>query len=294
MYNISMKKIRKVIIPAAGWGTRFLPLTKVVHKELLPILNKPIIHYLVEEASGAGIEELILVISERKRDIASYFIQNKELEEELTLKNKVELLHIAQSTNNLIKVTIVIQDEQLGLGNAIYVAHKETGDEPFAVILGDDLIKSKVPAIKQLIDLYNKTGSSVLGVQSIDEENIHKYGVMSPLNPDEKNNKSFKINGAVEKPAAKDAPSNKAALGRYIFTPEIMPLLKNLKPRVGGEINVVDAFDELLKTQDIYALEFEGTRYDLGSTEGFVKANIDYSLDDPLIKAKIREHIKNK
>ena len=288
------KKVKKVVIPAAGWGTRFLPLTKIVHKELVPVLNKPIIHYLTKEAAEAGIEELILVISPRKLDIIKYFTVNASLEHELRKKGKIELLKRVEETNTIIKVTIAIQNEQLGLGHAIFSAADMVGDEPFAVILGDDLIKSKVPAIKQLIEAYDKTQSSIVGVQSVTEENISKYGIVEPMAASDKDKKLFKLKDAIEKPSPKDAPSNKAILGRYVFTPELMPLLRELKPGAGNEINVVDAFDELLKTQDIYAFEFEGTRYDLGSMSGFVKANIDYALDNKEIKDDILKYIKNK
>ncbi|TCG11795.1 UTP--glucose-1-phosphate uridylyltransferase [Mycoplasma marinum] len=289
-----MKQVKKVIIPAAGWGTRFLPLTKVVHKELVPVLNKPIIHYLVEEAAASGIEEVILVISPRKMEIMKYFQENVALEHMLKEKGKLEMLYEVEQTRRIIKVTFAIQNEQLGLGHAIFMAADHTNDEPFAVILGDDLIKSKTPAIKQLIDAYEKTGSSILGVQDIPEDSIHKYGVVTPRNDLEKENELFAISGAVEKPAASEAPSNKAILGRYIFTPKLMKLLRDLKPGVGNEINVVDAFAELMETEEMHAFTFEGQRYDLGSIEGFVKATIDYSLENEEIKDSIQEFIKNK
>ena len=290
-----MQKVKKVIIPAAGWGTRFLPLTKVVHKELVPVLNKPIVHYLVEEAVASGIEEVILVISPRKMEILKYFNVNKELEMQLEATGKAELLHKVQETNKLAKVSIVIQNEQLGLGHAIFTAADIVGDEPFGVILGDDLIKSNTPALKQLIDVYEKTGENVLGVQSIDKKNIHKYGVMDPKNPEDSSKDIFEIKGAVEKPKAEDAPSDKAILGRYVFRPELMPLLRTLKPGAGNEINVVDAFGKLIaQGQKILAFTFEGTRYDLGSIDGFVKATIDYALVHPEISESIKEHIKNK
>ncbi|TCG10387.1 UTP--glucose-1-phosphate uridylyltransferase [Mycoplasma todarodis] len=289
-----MKKVKKVIIPAAGWGTRFLPLTKVVHKELVPVLNKPIIHHLVEEASNAGIEEVILIISPRKMEIMNYFQTNVELETMLREKGKVEMLHMVESTRKIIKVKFAIQNEQLGLGHAIFMGADLTHDEPFAVILGDDLIRSEKPAIKQLIEAYEKTGSSIIGVQDIEPQNIHKYGVVLPTNESEKEEELFEIAGAVEKPALKDAPSNKAILGRYIFTPKLMKLLRDLKPGVGNEINVVDAFENLMKTEKMYAFTFEGTRYDLGSIEGFVKATIDYALENNEIKDSIYEFIKNK
>lgn len=289
------KEVKKVIIPAAGWGTRFLPLTKTVHKELIPVLNKPIIHYLVEEAIASGIEEVILVISPRKLEILKYFNVNVGLEHQLKKTGKIELLHKVESTNKLAKISISIQNEQLGLGHAIFMAADMINDEPFGVILGDDLISSKEPALKQLIDVYNRTGSSVLGVQSIPMDHISKYGVMIPKNESDAFKDEFKIKGAIEKPKAEDAPSNKAILGRYIFTPELMPLLRTLKPGTGNEINVVDAFEELIKMdQDIIAFTFKGTRYDLGSIEGFVKATIDFALKEESIKESIMEFIKNK
>ena len=264
-----IKKIKKVVIPAAGWGTRFLPMTKVVHKELVPVLNKPIIHYLAKEAAEAGIEEIVLVVSPRKLDILKYFTMNAPLEDELKKKDKIKLLHKVQETNTLMKVSIAIQNEQKGLGHAIAMASDVVGDEPFAVILGDDLIDSETPAIGQLIEAYNQTGSSIMGVQSVDKKNIHKYGVVNPFNTKDKDKDLFKIKGAVEKPEAKDAPSNKAILGRYIFTPRAMKFLRNLKQNGNAEINYVDMFDDLLKHEEIYAAEFSGTRYDLGSMEGF-------------------------
>ncbi len=289
-----MKKIiKKVIIPAAGWGTRFLPLTKVTHKELIPVLNKPIVHYLVEEAIASGIEEVILVISPRKLEILKYFNVNSELEYQLKKAGKIELLHKVEETNSLVKISIAIQNEQLGLGHAIFSAADMIDDEPFGVILGDDLIKSDTPALKQLMDVYYRTGNSVLGVQSILKENISKYGVMDPKNKEDALKNEFIIKGAVEKPKQEEAPSDKAILGRYIFTPELMPLLRTLKPGAGNEINVVDAFEPLMQMgQKITAFTFEGTRYDLGSMEGFVKANIDYALEDKDIKNNILDHLK--
>ncbi|WP_373423263.1 UTP--glucose-1-phosphate uridylyltransferase [Mycoplasma iguanae] len=289
-----MKKVKKLIIPAAGWGTRFLPMTKVVHKELVPVLNKPIIDWLIHEALNSGIEEIILVISPRKEEINNYFDINYGLEYELAQKGKTDILELIQKTNIKKHITVVYQNEQLGLGHAIAVAASKIKNEPFAVILGDDLIMSQIPAIKQLIEQYEKLGNSIVGVQSIKSEHLDKYGVVDPLDPEQKNAKIFEIKGAVEKPKLENSPSNKAILGRYVFTPEILAILKKLKPENNSEIQLVDAFDELLKTQKIYAYEFEGTRYDLGSVEGFVKANIDYALEDPEIQAEIVQFIKAK
>lgn len=295
--NIAHKKVKKAIILAAGWGTRFLPLTKETHKELLPILNKPLIHYLAEEAVAAGIEEVIIVISPRKLDVIRYFMLNDPLERELKVKNKQDLLKEVEATNNIARISIAIQNEQLGLGHAIAIASHHINNEPFAVILGDDLIDSKVPAIKQLIDAYDVHHQSVIGVQSVNDNVLDKYGVVNPVLESEKNLQFFKIKGAVEKPQKHEAPSNKAILGRYVFTPEIMDILvklsKEWKTHSHAEMNVIDAFDELLLKQAIYAYEFEGKRYDLGGVEGFVKANIDYALKNDEVCVAIKEHIKN-
>lgn len=294
--KIKPAPVRKVIIPAAGWGTRFLPMTKVVHKELVPVLNKPIIHYLAKEAAQAGIEEIILVISPRKLEILQYFTTNQLLENELREKGKIQLLGLVSDTNNIAKVSIAIQNQQLGLGHALSVASDLVGNEPFAVILGDDLISSDKPAIGQLIKAYNQTGCSILGVQSVDLKDVSKYGIVEPLNPKEKNKKMFKIKTAVEKPSVDVAPSNKAILGRYVFTPRFMDALNKIKKgwnaKTNGELNVVDAFPLVMKEEDILAFEFDGKRYDLGSMEGFVKANIDYALKDEEISDSIKKHIQ--
>ncbi|AIA29698.1 UTP glucose 1 phosphate uridyltransferase [Mycoplasmopsis californica HAZ160_1] len=291
-----IKPVKKLIIPAAGWGTRFLPLTKIVHKELVPILNRPSLDLLVDEALNSGIEEIILIICERKKNIINLFQPNQELEIELSQKNKIKLLEEVRLTNRQNKIKFVYQEEQQGLGHALACAKDLIGNEPFAVILGDDLIKSSIPAIKQLIDFYNQTGVNILGVQSVTDENVHKYGIVQPLNIGEKDLKSFEIKGAVEKPTLDSAPSNKAILGRYVFNPEILNILSNLEYDGKNEIQVVDAFAKLQNEfqQKIYAFEFEGTRYDLGSIDGFVKATIDYALENDEIKASISDYIRAK
>nr|WP_256432784.1 UTP--glucose-1-phosphate uridylyltransferase [Mycoplasma sp. Mirounga ES2805-ORL] len=291
-----MKKVKKLIIPAAGWGTRFLPMTKIIHKELTPILNRPAIDLLIDEAVEAGIEEIILIVSERKKKILNYFVVDQELQSELILKNKNELLNKVKSTNRSYMITRVIQKEQLGLGHALAITKPYINNEPFAVILGDDLIRSDISAIKQLIDFYNKTGQNVLGVQTVKPENVHKYGIVKPTNSSEKDNKYFEIDSAIEKPKLENAPSHKAILGRYVFNPEVLDILSEIEYDGKNEIQVVDAFDKLLKEykQKIYAYEFEGTRYDLGSIEGFVKANIDYALNCPELAKEIKSFIKEK
>lgn len=289
---MEIKKIKKVIIPCAGWGTRFLPYTKSTPKELLPILNKPALDYLVDEAIQSGIEEIILITSFRKKDIVKYFSVDQSLQNELRVKGKKELLKIVKETNKEALISIVIQEEQLGLGHALACAYDYIDDEPFAVILGDDLIYSEKPAIKQLIDFYYETnGANILGVQSVPNKDVNKYGIVVPKNNDEKENNYFEIKDAVEKPHINEAPSNKAILGRYVFNPRILDYLKNTKPTVNGEIQVVDAFKRVMKYEKIFAYEFQGTRYDLGSISGFVKANIDYALKNNEISGEIYNHI---
>ena len=291
MKKTNKSTIKKLIIPAAGWGTRFLPMTKIIPKELVPILNRPSIDLLVDEAIESGIEEIILVISPRKQEIVKYFEKNEQLEKELAAKNKIKLLTQVKKTNRNAIIRVVYQYEQLGLGHAVLMGARYFDDEPFAVILGDDLIKSKTPVIKQMIEQYEKYQSSIIGVQTIDDQKLSQYGVVKPLNYDDKNQQIFEISGAVEKPAAHKAPSNKAILGRYIFNYSIVKHLKNLKSTNGAEINLVDCFDQYLKEEKIYAYEFEGQRYDLGSIEGFTLATIDYAIENPEINQTIKQHI---
>ncbi|WP_406614827.1 UTP--glucose-1-phosphate uridylyltransferase [Mycoplasmopsis hyopharyngis] len=294
---MNIKPIKKLIIPAAGWGTRFLPMTKVVHKELVPVLNRPLVDLLVDEAVLSGIEEIIIIISERKHNLIDYFEVNHELQAELIQKNKLSLLQEVKKTNRSHLITKIVQTEQLGLGHALMCAKQYIGNEPFAVILGDDLIKSKVPAIKQLIDFYYQSnGANILGVQEVETKNINKYGIVKPKNESEKNLNAFEIETAIEKPEAKDAPSNKAILGRYVFNPEILEVFSTLKIKKNKEMQVVDAFDILKDKykQKIFAFNFEGIRYDLGSMEGFVKANIDYALENDEIRDEILDFIVKK
>ncbi len=292
---LSMKneqKIKKLIIPAAGWGTRFLPMTKIIPKELVPILNRPSIDLLVDEAIASGIEEIILVISTRKQEIMKYFEPNIPLEKELKSKNKWELLKHVKKTNREAVIRVVYQYEQLGLGHAILTGARFFKDEPFAVILGDDLIKSDVPVIKQMIDEYQKVKSSIVGVQTVPYEKLNKYGIVKPKNEKEKENTIFEIAGAIEKPSANKAPSRKAILGRYIFNYSIVKYLEKLEPKEEGEeINLVDCFADYLKEEKIYAYEFDGTRYDLGSIEGFALATIDYGIENKEISNAIKQHI---
>ncbi|MDK2819839.1 MAG: UTP--glucose-1-phosphate uridylyltransferase [Mycoplasmataceae bacterium] len=286
-------QIKKLIIPAAGWGTRFLPMTKIIPKELVPILNRPSIDLLVDEAIDSGIEEIILVISTRKQEIMKYFEPNILLENELKSKQKHELLKKIRKTNREAVIRVVYQYEQLGLGHAILVGAKFFNDEPFAVILGDDLIQSDVPVTKQLMNMYAKCGSSILGVQEVEENDLNKYGIIIPKLDEEKNNNFFEIKGAVEKPEIKNAPSNKAVLGRYIFNYSIVKhlekKLKNLEE--DKELDIVDTFADYMKEEKIFAYEFEGIRFDLGSIKGFALATIHYALKNEEIGGDIKSHI---
>ncbi|EFF41426.1 UTP--glucose-1-phosphate uridylyltransferase [Mycoplasmopsis alligatoris] len=296
--NENIKKIRKVIIPCAGWGTRFLPMTKTVHKELVPILNKPAIDYLVEEAIQSGAEEIILVISQRKLELVDYFNVNDALEKELKLKNKKKLLEVVKKTNRNQYIKFVIQETQKGLGDAILVCKDIIGNEPFGIILGDDLVKvsdGTKPAIKQLMEAYESlNGANIVGVQKVLWNKVNKYGIVTPKNRDERANKTFEIIGAIEKPEKEDAPSSRAILGRYVFNPEIFNILEKTAPGVGQEVQLVDSFDELMQTQKIFAFAFTGTRYDLGGVEGFIKANIDYALCEDSLNEEISAFIKSK
>lgn len=270
-----------------------LPLTKAVYKEMIPVLNKPLIHLLVEEAIYSGIEEIILVLSPRKLQILDYFNADDSLNKILKEKGKIEILKKIEKNDKIAKFTVVIQNEQLGLANAIFMAADVIDDEPFGIILGDDLIESEVPALKQLIDIYNQTNSSVIGVKTVSDDELSKHGIIEPKTSDYKDRNYFEIKRAIEKPSIDNAPSNEAIIGRYIFTPELMPLLRNLKAGKNNETNLVDAFELLGNLgQKIYAKEIKGTRYDLGSIEGFIKANIDYALKDKNISSKIKEHIR--
>lgn len=269
-----MKKIKKAIIPAAGLGTRFLPATKAMPKEMLPILDKPTIQYIVEEAARAGIEDIIIVTGRHKRAIEDHFDSQKELEMVLKEKGKSELLEKVQYSTELANIFYVRQKEQKGLGHAISSARQFIGNEPFAVLLGDDIVESEVPAVKQLIDVYEETGHSVIGVQEVPEADTHRYGIIDPLT---KNGRQYEVKKFVEKPAQGTAPSNLAIMGRYVLTPEIFDYLKTQKEGAGNEIQLTDAIERMNNDNQVYAYDFEGERYDVGEKLGFVKTTIEYA-----------------
>ncbi|HCZ2605039.1 TPA: UTP--glucose-1-phosphate uridylyltransferase GalU [Staphylococcus aureus] len=284
-----MKKIKKAIIPAAGLGTRFLPATKAMPKEMLPILDKPTIQYIVEEAARAGIEDIIIVTGRHKRAIEDHFDSQKELEMVLKEKGKSELLEKVQYSTELANIFYVRQKEQKGLGHAISSARQFIGNEPFAVLLGDDIVESEVPAVKQLIDVYEETGHSVIGVQEVPESDTHRYGIIDPLT---KNGRQYEVKKFVEKPSQGTAPSNLAIMGRYVLTPEIFDYLKTQKEGAGNEIQLTDAIERMNNDNQVYAYDFEGERYDVGEKLGFVKTTIEYALKDDSMREELTRFIK--
>ncbi|MEB6045026.1 UTP--glucose-1-phosphate uridylyltransferase GalU [Staphylococcus pseudoxylosus] len=285
-----MMKIKKAIIPAAGLGTRFLPATKAMPKEMLPILDKPTIQYIVEEAVAAGIEDIIIVTGKHKRAIEDHFDNQKELEMILDEKGKRDLLDKVQHSSNLANMFYVRQKEQKGLGHAIWTAKQFIGNEPFAVLLGDDIVQSEIPAIKQLMNQYDETGKSIIGVQQVNENETHRYGIVDPA---ETNNRLFNVNKFVEKPKEGMAPSNLAIMGRYVLTTEIFDYLGKHEIGAGGEIQLTDAIENLNANDCVYAYDFEGERYDVGEKTGFVKTTIQFALKDDEMSNEIKEFIKS-
>lgn len=284
-----MKKITKAIIPAAGLGTRFLPATKAMPKEMLPILDKPTIQYIVEEAAKAGIEDIIIVTGKHKRAIEDHFDNQKELEITLDNSGKTELLEKVQFSTNLANIFYVRQKEQKGLGHAILTAKQFIGNEPFAVLLGDDIVESDDPAIKQLMDVYEQTEKSVIGVQEVRPEDTHRYGIIDPVS---QNGRLYDVKKFVEKPAPGTAPSNLAIMGRYVLTPDIFDYLANQGEGAGGEIQLTDAIERLNADSQVYAYDFEGNRYDVGEKLGFVKTTIEYALKDAEMRDELKAFIK--
>ncbi|MBF0720204.1 UTP--glucose-1-phosphate uridylyltransferase GalU [Staphylococcus sciuri] len=283
-------KIKKAIIPAAGLGTRFLPATKAMPKEMLPILDKPTIQYIVEEAARAGIEDIIIVTGKHKRAIEDHFDIQKELETTLYEKGKLELLDRVQYSTELANIFYVRQKEQKGLGHAIYTAKQFIGNEPFAVLLGDDIVESDNPAIKQLMEQYESTGKSVIGVQTVPETKTHRYGIIEPKSQDER---LYEVNRFVEKPEQGTAPSNLAIMGRYVLSPRIFDYLETQTEGSGGEIQLTDAIERLNKDDKVYAYDFEGQRYDVGEKIGFVKTTIEYALKDLEMRDEIIRYLQS-
>lgn len=270
-----MKSVRKAVIPAAGLGTRFLPATKAQPKEMLPIVDKPTLQYIIEEAVASGIEEILIITGRNKKSIEDHFDKSVELELELEKSNKEEFLKIVRDITDMVNIHYIRQKEPKGLGHAINCARIFVGDEPFAVLLGDDIVDSEVPCLKQLIDCYNEKGVSILGVQTVAEDNVSKYGI---IKGQQLSDRVYKVDSLVEKPKKEEAPSNVAVLGRYIISPRIFDILDRTIPGKNGEIQLTDALMELTNYEAIYAYNFEGRRHDVGDKLGFLQATVEYAL----------------
>ncbi|MEJ6400260.1 UTP--glucose-1-phosphate uridylyltransferase GalU [Nicoliella lavandulae] len=284
-----MKKIRKAIIPAAGLGTRFLPETKAVPKEMLPVVDTPTIQLIVEEAKASGITDILIIIGRNKRNIEDHFDSNPELEANLARKHKDKMLKAVQETNGM-NIYFIRQNHPDGLGDAVSTARSFVGDEPFVIMLGDDIAKAEEPLTKQLIDCYEETGESTLAVMRVPHEDTAKYGVIAPTK--EIKPGLYDVDSFVEKPNPEDAPSDLAIIGRYLLTPNIFDILAETKPGKGNEIQLTDAIDTLNKTHKVYAHELVGSRYDTGNKFGWLKTNIEYGLEHPEVKDELRAYIK--
>ncbi|MGM0123418.1 UTP-glucose-1-phosphate uridylyltransferase [Enterococcus sp. AZ194] len=285
-----MRKVRKAVIPAAGLGTRFLPATKAIAKEMLPIVDKPTIQFIVEEALKSGIEDILIVTGKGKRPIEDHFDSNIELETNLREKEKIELLKLVEETTD-VNLHFIRQSHPKGLGHAVLQAKAFVGNEPFVVMLGDDVMEDEIPLTQQLINNFQKTGSSTLAVMDVPHEETSRYGIINPES--EISEGLYNVSSFVEKPDPKDAPSDLAIIGRYLLKPEIFEILENQEPGAGGEIQLTDAINTLNNTQRVFAHQFKGTRYDVGDKLGFVKTNIEFGLKHPEISAELKTYLKD-
>lgn len=285
------KTIKKAIIPAAGLGTRFLPATKAQAKEMLPIVDKPTLQYIIEEAIASGIEEILIVTGRNKKCIEDHFDRSVELELELEKKGKSAMLEMVQDISNMVNIHYIRQKEPKGLGHAVHCAKSFIGNEPFAVLLGDDIVDAKTPCLKQMINAYDEYKTSILGVQEVDKDKVNKYGILDVKHIEDR---VYKVKDMVEKPAIEEAPSNIAILGRYIITPAIFDILENQEPGKGGEIQLTDALQTLAIKEAIYAYNFEGRRYDVGDKLGFLEATVDFALKRPELRDDFVEFLKSK
>jgi len=284
--------IRKAVFPVAGLGTRFLPATKANPKEMLPVVDKPLVQYAAEEAVAAGIDTLIFVTGRNKRAIPDHFDKAYELEAELEARGKDQLLKLAREVvPENVTCIYLRQSEALGLGHAVLCARPVVGNEPFAVLLADDLVSNSGPnALQQMMETYKRSGRSVLGVERIPQAETYKYGV---IDPEPAGERLSKLRGIVEKPKPEDAPSNLSVVGRYILTPEIFPLIDNIGKGAGGEVQLTDAIADLIREQDVFAYEFAGTRYDCGSKLGYLAANVEYGMQHPEVGPAFKQYLKN-
>ncbi len=285
-----MSPIKKAVIPAAGLGTRFLPVTKSMPKEMLPIIDKPVIHYVVEEAVASGIEDIIIITGRGKRAIEDYFDASPELEMHLKNSDKESLFEMVKDISSFADIHYIRQKEPRGLGDAILRAEKHIGNEPFAVLLGDDIIKDKMPCILQLADKFKKYNSPIIAVEEIPRERVNSYGIIEGTKVDED---LYLVKDIIEKPDIDKAPSNIGTVGRYILTPEIFECLRKTMPGIGGEIQLTDAIKILMDSQDLYAYVFSGQRYDAGDKAGYLRAIIDFAMENESLRSDILNYLKS-
>jgi UTP--glucose-1-phosphate uridylyltransferase len=286
------KRVRKAVFPAAGLGTRFLPATKAQPKEMLPLVDKPIIQYGVEEAVAAGCDQIIIITGRGKQAIEDHFDVSYELEKMLEERGKTDLLKIVRQISDLIHIAYVRQKEALGLGHAVLTARELVGDEPFAVLLADDVIDSEIPCLKQMMDVFDKTQCSVLATQVVEGPGISAYGVLAGTPVPGSNGKLYEVTNLVEKPRPEDAPSNLAVIGRYILTPTVFETLSEIKAGAGGELQLTDGLKQLLKKEKIYGYVFDGKRHDTGDKLGFLKATVEFALKRSDLGGPLRDYLK--
>jgi len=283
-------KIKKAVIPAAGWGTRLLPATKAQPKEMLPIVDKPAIQYIVEEAVAAGIEDILIITAKDKQSIEDHFDISQALEDALEKQGKTELLKMVEDISEMITIHSVRQKEQKGLGHAIYCAKTFVGDDPFAVLLGDDIIHSEKPVIQQMIEVFEERKAPVLGCKTVPKKDVSKYGI---VNYSRRDGDVYKVEDMIEKPSLAEAPSNLAILGRYIITPEIFDILENTPPGKGGEIQLTDALKTMLDKRAVFGYDFEGKRYDVGNKMGFLKTTVELALAREDLGPEFKQYLKD-
>ena len=283
-------KVQKAIIPAAGLGTRFLPATKAQPKEMLPIVDKPSLQYIIEEAVASGIEEILIITGRNKQSIEDHFDKSVELELELEKSGKDELLREVRKISDMVNIHYIRQKEPRGLGHAIYCAKSFIGNEPFAVLLGDDIVDSKVPCLQQMIKAYDEYKTTILGVQEVPDIDVDKYGIIKGMHIEDR---IYKVRDLIEKPSIDEAPSNIAILGRYIISPRIFDILEHTAPGKGGEIQLTDALKELAQKEAMYAYNFEGRRYDVGDKLGFLEATVEFALKREGLRDEFLEYLKN-
>ncbi len=282
-------RIRKAVIPAAGLGVRFLPATKAQPKEMLPIVDKPTIQYIVEEAIASGVEDILFITGKQKRAIEDHFDRSPDLEAQLWEKGRKDLLELVRDISEMVDIHYIRQKEPKGLGHAVFCARKFIGREPFAVLLGDDIVRSKVPCLKQLIELHEETGASVIAVQEVPGEDVSKYGI---LDAEEVREGVYRIRDLVEKPSPADAPSRLAVMGRYIITPRVFDILAETGPGAGGEIQLTDALRVLCREEPMYGLRFAGQRFDVGDKLGYLKAMVEFALDRPDLAVEFGDYLR--